>query len=185
MSDSRETMVKSIRIFRLPDGSMEFDLATDNEMALVLLAQVYHHTKNPLKCVLCSSSDSDHTHTLTKNMVKFLVKMYQVSPFEPVNIRALGFGEYGDRTNFCKLKYWGMIDRYVTAENKHKAGWWKMLEPGRQFVQEKFNVRKIAITHNNVVVRMEGDLVSIRDVDDAYFYRGDYVATARPHVMGT
>ncbi len=134
------------------------------------------HKITPHICQSCGAKIVEYRFSFNRGLAVFLGKLFDAN--RPVKTDDLGL-TYAQRTNSQKLRYWGLAVPSLNAERERKRGWWEITEKGKLFVIGEITIPRYAVTKQNIIVRLEGDLILFDDVSDGYEYRGDYADQVR------
>lgn len=130
-------------------------------------------------CSECGAKTVEYKHTLSKGLVRAL-DMLSGAGGGPININRLGF-THSQAANFQKLRYWGLVAMVYDEKGDRLAGVWQITPAGILFLGEVTKQHRSVWTYRSNVVRFEGPLVDMRDVDPEYRQREDYAAEAVAH----
>ena len=130
-------------------------------------------------CSQCGATITEYKHSLGKGLLRALVKFakHASSRGAAVNLNDCNMN-LSERTNFYKLKYWGLLEK---ASDNERGGEWVMLPIGWAFVEGRIEMRKLVWSYRGEFVRFDGERVYIQDVTDGWKYRPDYVRERRPY----
>lgn len=127
-------------------------------------------------CPHCGSKMVEYKHSLSKGLLRALVKFARRGT-GIVNLNDCNMS-LSERTNFYKLKYWGLLDK---ASDNERGGEWLMSALGWSFVKGETQLRKLVWSYRGAFARFDGNRVFIQDVTDGWKYRPDYAREAVPH----
>lgn len=120
------------------------------------------------KCPNCGASMKMHWHRLSKGLVTSLIKFRkQVIALQrnKVQIQKEGGFTKIEYNNFQKLRYHGLVAKYVNPENKqHEAGYWLLTKRGNQFCKNMLQVPVKVQTFRNKISDKASELVYLSDV---------------------
>ena len=115
--------------------------------------------KKPVKCPCCRKRATKSRRRISKRMIVSLVKMYVRGECDAKSLRD-GSGDY------AKLRHWGLVEQA-------SYGRWRVTALGRQWLQGRAEVPRIAVTYNRRFVRFdEGPMT----VFDCYGSQSGFVA---------
>jgi len=138
-------------------------------------------TESDRRCPHCGSSVQEHRHRLNRPLVEALERVAREAEYlpKPVHISKLGLN-HGQLANFQKLQYWGLVEAYVTPENKRRRGWWAVTIHGLNFLFGRTSVPRNVWTLHSKRQRFEGTSESVGSIIEGFELRGDYADAARP-----
>lgn len=128
-------------------------------------------------CECCGAKLVEYKHSLSKGLARCFYRIIQAGPGEH-ELSELGM-TYSQRSNFSKLKYWGLVAKI--GDPSGKGGKWIVTNKGWNFAYGEIEVPKTVWTFRDAVQRFEGDNVSIETITGGYKYRPEYAADAKPH----
>ena len=118
----------------------------------------------------------EYKHGLSKGLLRALVKFARGGQ-DVVNLNDCKMN-LSQRTNFYKLKYWGLV---VKASTNERGGEWRMTLTGWQYVRGEIPLHKYVWSYRGNVMRYEGQQFYIQDITDGWKYRPEYAREAQPH----
>ena len=130
----------------------------------------------PKICPHCQGKMVEYRHGLSKGLVRGLAKFAKRGR-GTVNLNDCHL-TLTERTNFYKLKYWGLVEKASTNE---RGGEWKMTALGWDFVCGNISLRNRVWSYRGDFVRFDGMRIYIQEVTDGWKYRPDYAREAIPH----
>lgn len=120
------------------------------------------------RCPHCNASMKMHWHALSKGLANTLVK-FRKRVIElkrnKVHIKDEIAFTKSEFTNFQKLRYHGLVAKYIDPETKqHVAGYWLLTRRGNQFCKGLLAVPARVQTFRNKISDKAQELVKVSDV---------------------
>ncbi len=126
-------------------------------------------------CPVCDQHAQRYYRRINSGMARWLMVLARMSPrgsdkwvsTKDVIQRAATYKGFGSSQGSGEapslLPFWGLIETRPNddPEKKH-SGVWRVTELGYDFVESKVMVPRTAVVYNNVLERLEGDLVGIK-----------------------
>lgn len=141
-------------------------LGEAREMLRVLLQE-----GQAITCPTCTQFAKVYKRQIHASMARALILLYQRSDPD-------GWGHFptildGRRADEGKLAYWSLIEEATERrEDGGRAGWWRITDQGRAFVQRRLEVPKYARVYDGRLLGFEGDPVRITDcIGDKFNYQ--------------
>lgn len=107
------------------------------------------------KCPHCGASMMIHKQTLSKGLVKSLIKLKQaVFKFNrnSIHLDEIGLNQ-NQFNNFQKLRYFGLVAKYQDPDTKKNvAGYWLLTKRGNLFLKNELAVPCSVYTFRNKIV---------------------------------
>lgn len=149
----------------------EFDPATATlEEAKVQLQQ---QLMNGTHCPCCAQFCKIYRRPITSTMAWSLILIYrffQANPNEPwlhvpdylVKVKADSSVAGGD---VAKLRFWDLLQRKVDVrpDGSDRVGYYRITEPGRNFVEGRSAVPKYIFTYNQGVLHRSSEMTTIQE----------------------
>lgn len=119
-------------------------------------------------CALCTQRCKIYGRKINKTMAKALVTMFLAGAvYKFVHVPSLD----GDTHEASQLSWWGLIEEDSNRRSDGgKAGYWKITEKGRQFLNKEITIAKHAKVYDGVVYGFDGDLINIDDALGSPFH---------------
>lgn len=121
------------------------------------------------KCPHCGASMVIHKQTLSKGLVRSLVKLKQaVIKYNrnSIHIDEIGLNQ-NEFNNFQKLRYFGLVAKFVDPETKKNvAGYWLLTKRGNLFLKSECAVSRAVFTFRNKIVDRENVKYMISEILD-------------------
>lgn len=123
----------------------------------------------PVSCPTCGQMVKLYKRPLSGVEVSRLIRLYKISNRFPDRdyfhvsefYRVAAVTGSGD---FAKLRYWGLISEKPNDNpEKNHAGFWKITEAGRAFVENKKLLSKYALVYDSKFFGYMGPMQSISD----------------------
>jgi hypothetical protein len=113
-------------------------------------------------CPACDQHVKVYRRKIHATMARQLIIMYRTAGTDWFHLPTmLPEARGGDPV---KLAYWGLIESdNRLREDGGKAGYWRVTEFGRLFVQNRTEVREYAEVYNGQLLALTGSLVGIRE----------------------
>lgn len=124
-------------------------------------------------CGCCGAHNVEHKHSLNAVMRRGIVALYLAGG--SAHYTEMGLDD-SEKANLRKFRYFGMIDPI----GDH-TGRYELTERGRDFVEGRLSVPKIAWTFRNVVQKWDGDHVFIHELKGGAPSYREWAAAAIPH----
>jgi hypothetical protein len=119
-----------------------------------------------VECDCCFQTARVYSRLLDSRMAAGLIAIYR-HPAEWVHIPTLANEmELGNQLGgvLAKLRYWGLLEEEkARREDGGRAGYWRITDKGRAFVERRIKVEKYAKIYNNEVLGRTGKDISIDD----------------------
>lgn len=120
------------------------------------------------KCPHCGANMYIHGHRLSKGLVNSLI-LFRKSILERnrnfIHIKDEMSLTKSQFTNFQKLRYHGLVAKYIDPETKeHVAGYWVLTRRGNQFCKNILSLPVVVYTFRNKIVNKHTDRVFLSDV---------------------
>ena len=131
---------------------------------------------NPKRCPYCQASLKLRWHRVSKGLAESLMLFKRaVIEFDRNKIHLmkdlkLSNNQFG---NFNKLRYSGLIAKYINPETKkHESGYWLLTRRGNQFVKNELQIPNSVQTFRNKISDRSDKLVFISEIlnDDTVKY---------------
>ena len=125
-------------------------------------------------CACCGAKMVSYDFKFNSGLKSCLRKL-AVFGQRPVSVKELGLTT-SEWTNFAKLRYWGLADKYAISDNqKHKGGVWVLTDGGNRFVHGVSFIYEI-VTMERKRIKGYSGLEVYYDVkfSPSYDHRGDY-----------
>ena len=132
-------------------------------------------TPTPI-CSECGAKVVKYKHGLSKGLMRALVKFSRRGR-GVINLNDCDM-DLSQRTNFYKLKYWGILSK---ASDNERGGEWKMNPLGWSFVSGDMPLPQYVWTFHGDVVEFAGKDLFVQQITDGWKYRPDYAREAKPH----
>jgi hypothetical protein len=119
-------------------------------------------------CPLCTQRCKIYARKINKTMAKALVTMFLAGAVHKfVHAPSLE----GDTHEVSQLAWWNLIEEDPERRGDGgKAGFWKITERGREFLNKEVTLPKHAKVYNGIVYDFDGDLISIDDALGSPFH---------------
>lgn len=114
------------------------------------------------KCPVCTQHAKIYRRKINSTMARTLITMFRNGAERSfVHTPSLP----GDTHEASQLAWWGLAEEEkVRRPDGGRAGWWRLTEQGSAFVQGLVKVQKYAKIYDSRLLRLDGELVTIRDV---------------------
>lgn len=120
-------------------------------------------------CPCCSQPKTEYKQGLSLGIVRALFEAYRLHrcrPFKPGDEETL---DHGQKNNWQKLRYWGLVVKDPRAAGQEKSGWWRVTALGEDFLVRGTRVTRFVWTYRGEVMEIDhGTLVTAVDVWDGY-----------------
>ena len=138
-------------------------------------------------CECCGVASTVSIHHLNQTTVRLMAEILYPGWPSAVEItealrRAHGMN-HSHYTNSTKLQHWGLVAPHITHDNKHRRGWWKITQKGRDFVQGRISLARVAVTVNMKLLRYEGETVFYSELGPDLKMHGDYAEDKRQQIL--
>lgn len=124
-------------------------------------------------CSTCGAKMMKRKQSLSRQLCKVLSQFYGQAGRKPMNLNKMTLN-YVERVSFQKLRYWRLVDKFITDENKHIGGWWQITERGIAFVMGRTRIPKSVMTYRNEIDSVSEKLVLINEVWEGWKILEDY-----------
>ncbi len=134
----------------------------------ILLSDARNFVKRNMKkgmiCPCCDQFVKLYSYSINSWQASWLIELYRIGGHDR-DVNVIIEMKPRNRT-YSLLRFWGLVepvkDRPIES-NKKSAGFWRLTERGRLFVQNKILIPKFAMVYNNQCESTEGKGVSIID----------------------
>lgn len=119
------------------------------------------------RCPYCDASMKKHWHRLSKGLVNTLIKFKQkVLELGQNKVHIKNDCNYSkvEFANFQKLRYFGLVAKWVNSENEHEGGYWLLTKRGNQFLKGEIAIPLRVLTFRNKIHQRDERLYKISDV---------------------
>jgi len=125
-------------------------------------------------CPCCDQFAKVYQRPLNSIMTRVLIALYHHDTSGPrgayhhLQTVAALVGHHGGEG--AKLVYWGLaVEERTRREDGGRAGYWRITDEGRAFVERRVTVPRLAVVYNGQLQQIEGPEISIVDALGARF----------------
>lgn len=139
-------------------------------------------TADGCECPACDHKVKEYQRTIHYTMARELIRCYHAAPVEWFHMPTIVGHNGGDIT---KTRHWGLIeaDTTIRREDGGRAGYWRLTEKGRAFVEGRLRVPKYAPTYKHELIgSLYGEPVDIRDCLADKFHYDELMGRSSPVV---
>ena len=121
-----------------------------------------------MNCEHCGARLKEYWHSLTPGLLATLIKFARFIKNKKENkahvINEVSF-TINQCCNFQKLKYFGLVAKWVDEEGGTKSGYWVLTKLGVQFLRGEIFIPKKIKTFRGSIVEKSQQAVKIGDID--------------------
>lgn len=111
-------------------------------------------------CPCCGQFSKVYNRRITSPMARGLIRQYREVGQNYAHVSLTK----NETHEFSQLSWWELIEEdNRVRDDGGRAGWWRITDRGRQFVEDVLRVPKYARIYDGDVIDHEGDQVGIRD----------------------
>lgn len=124
-------------------------------------------TEEHKRCPYCDASMKKHWHRLSKGLVNTLIKFKKkVIELQQNKVHIKDQCNYSkvEFANFQKLRYFGLVAKWVNSDNEHEGGYWLLTKRGNQFLKSEIAIPLRVLTFRNKIHKRSEELYKISDV---------------------
>ena len=123
----------------------------------------------PIDCLACTQRVALYDRKIDAKSARMLVLMYQKHGTDWFHAPSQkGLPELGGA--WARLSYWGLIEKAPERRDEFgRQGMWRVTCDGGSFAEGSLTVKRSARCFNQVMVRLEGPLVDIKNQLGKYF----------------
>lgn len=126
-------------------------------------------------CPLCGQHAKMYKRKINAGMARSLIHMYRSAGTGWIHVKLIGAASREEG----KLAYWGLVEEQKgSGLHGGRAGYWRVTDKGRAFLQGQLTVPKYAKVYDGKVRGFEGDPVTIKDALGTKFDYNDLMRGA-------
>lgn len=116
-----------------------------------------------LLCPCCDQKMRIYPRPIHAEMANTLIQLYRMNLLEDGRwISVDEIYKNPKEGDYSKLRFWGLIETVDTRHAyRNSAGYWRITELGKRFVERTATVHKYAYIYNNECLRLDGPQVDI------------------------
>jgi hypothetical protein len=130
-------------------------------------------------CECCGAKIVEYKHVFSTALAIGLHRLYMAG--KPTNLRELILTR-NQWDNFQKLRYWGLVEKFIDEDGNRRSGVWDVTPLGVDFIERNLQIPKHVWTYRGEFVRSEKGYVRFAETHPAdYVKRPQYAAEAEAH----
>jgi hypothetical protein len=116
------------------------------------------------RCPCCSQFAKIYKRRITSRQARGIIVIYRKAGTNWAHVPTLSPVLFGDSAEVSKLRYWKLIEESSEVrDDGGRAGWWRITALGACYVNDRITVPKYACIYDSRLLKLEGELVGIRD----------------------
>lgn len=125
-------------------------------------AKLREKARDGHECPTCRQFVKVYRRRINTGQLKALIRMWKTAGTDWVKVSDLGLPG-GD---VAKLRYWGLICQQEgeREDGSKRTGVWRVTGLGVDFLQGRAQVREYAIVYDNKLIRLDGEVIGVRQV---------------------
>ncbi len=125
--------------------------------------EIRQNWRNGLECCCCGQDVKLYERTWSRQMAKDLIALYHLGPGAHHYRSFITGSAPGD---YAKPRWWGMMipEEKNDDPKKKSSGYWRITEHGKDFVEERVQVPRVALVFDKKFFGYEGEDIGIREI---------------------